>query len=159
MEVEPQRCMLAFIVFDDALENADMEWHMLSVDRQQDGVCLVVDVDEPRLQVFWKLFLILVAFDLTALDGLLLFVVIIEVLIASFLKFLQLFLLEDDLMLISLLLVFEFFIGSILNFSSPSLDNIAVGRWRFLFAALLLLILIFLQRIRNFSENLGNLRG
>lgn len=119
---------------------------MLSVDGKQNGVCLVVDVDETRLQVFWKLIFAFVAFNFAAFDGLLLFVVIIEVLVASFLKFLQFLLLEDNLMLISLLLVFEFFVSSILDFSSPSLNNVAVG-WRSLLFALLLLIFIFLQRI------------
>lgn len=146
MEVESKRCMFAFIVLDDTLENADVEWHVLSIDGKQDGVSLVVDVDETRLQVFWKFFLALVAFDLAAFDGLLLFVVVVEVLVASFLKFLQLLLLEDSLMLISFLLVFELFVGRILDLSPSSLDYVAVGWWS-LRLALFLLILIFLQRI------------
>lgn len=146
MEVESKRCMFAFIVLDDALENADVEWHMLSIDGKQDGVSLVVDVDKTRLQVFWKFFLAPVAFNFAAFDGLLLFVVVIEVLVASFLKFLQLLLLEDSLMLISLLLIFEFFVGRILDFSPSSLNNVTVCWWSLWFA-LFLLILFLLQGI------------
>ena len=45
MEVESQRGEFSLIIFDDTLQDADVEWNMSPVDRQQNGVVLVVNVN------------------------------------------------------------------------------------------------------------------
>jgi hypothetical protein len=45
MEIEPQRGVLSLIVFDDALEDADMERDVLSVDGEEDGIIFAIDID------------------------------------------------------------------------------------------------------------------
>jgi hypothetical protein len=125
MEVETKGCVFTFIVLDHTLENADVEWDMSSTDGQQDGVVLVIDVDELRLEILWQIILALVALDFAALNGLLLLKVTIEVLIASLLQLFQLFMLQNVLMLVSLLLVLQLLISCLLNLASPALNNVA----------------------------------
>lgn len=45
MEVESKRGMLTLIILDYTFEDDDMEGYVLTVDWQQDGVCLVVNVN------------------------------------------------------------------------------------------------------------------
>lgn len=103
--------MFALVVLDYAFEDDDVEGHVLAVDWQQDGVCLVVNVDQVFLKVLRQLFLLLVAFDLVAFDSFLLLEVATEVLVASFLEFLQFLFLKNRLMLVSLFLVLESLVG------------------------------------------------
>lgn len=88
MEVEPERGVLALVVFDHALEDDDVERHVLATDWQQDGVCLVVNVNQILLQVLRQLFLLFVAFYLITFDSFLLLEVPTEILITSLLELL-----------------------------------------------------------------------
>ena len=88
MEVEPQRSILSFIIFNNTLQDADMERNMLTIDRQKNRVTLIVNVDEVGFEIPWQVFFVLVAVQLTHINHLLLFQVIAKLLIYSFLKFL-----------------------------------------------------------------------
>ena len=128
MEIEAERCVLALVVFDHAFEDDDVERHVLSVDGEQNRTGFVVDVDEVLLEVPRKLLPVFVTLNLAAFDGLLLLEVPTEVLVTPFLQLLQLLLLQHRLMLVSLLLVFEPFVSSLLHLSSLSLNDSATCR-------------------------------
>ena len=57
MKVKPQRGKVSLLILDDALKDADVERHMFSVDGKENGVGLVVDVDEIRLEISRQFFI------------------------------------------------------------------------------------------------------
>jgi hypothetical protein len=69
-----------------------MERDVVAVDGQEDRVGLVVNIDQFWFQVLGQLFSMSIAFNFAAFDGFLLLEITIEVLVASFLQFLQLLL-------------------------------------------------------------------
>jgi hypothetical protein len=84
--------MLALVILYHAFEDANMERDVVAVDGQEDRVGLVVNIDQFWFQVLGQLFSMSIAFNFAAFDGFLLLEITIEVLVASFLQFLQLLL-------------------------------------------------------------------
>jgi hypothetical protein len=84
--------MLALVILYHAFEDKNMERDVVAVDGQEDRVGLVVNIDQFWFQVLGQLFSMSIAFNFAAFDGFLLLEITIEVLVASFLQFLQLLL-------------------------------------------------------------------
>lgn len=128
MEVESERCQFSFIIFDDALENADVERDMCSIDWQENRVVSAVDIDKFRFQILWKFVFALIAFNFADIDSLLFFEISSKILVHSFLQFFKFFLFENSLMVIPFFLIFHLFIGLLHNFSPATLNNLPAGR-------------------------------
>jgi len=144
MEIEPKRGIFSFVIFYNTLQDTNVEWYVTSINREQDGVIFLVNVDKLWLEIFRQIFSVFVALDFGTINGFLFFEISPKIFIASLLKLLQLLFLQNHLMLMALFLIFQLLVCLLLNLPSFSFNDVAVC---FRFSLFFSLFLIF-QRIR-----------
>lgn len=126
MEIKSEGCIFSFIVFNHTFQYANMERHMLPVDRKKYRIIFIVNVNKLRFKIFWQIVLAFIALNFITLNSFLFLEIPTKILITSFLQLLQFLSFQNHLMFCSFFLIFKFFICFILNLTSSSLNNVTI---------------------------------
>jgi hypothetical protein len=97
--------MFSLVVFDNTLQDTNMERNMSSIDRQQNGIIFVVDIDHIFFKILGQILFALVALKFATLNIFLFLKISIEILINPFFQFFELLSFQNQLMFVPFLLV------------------------------------------------------